>query len=51
MKKIKKIIEEIFDDLSDRSGFDNQLSQTDKDVKEEMKDKWESIIKSILEIE
>ena len=40
----RKIVDEIVDDLSDRSGLGNKWDQIDEDVKNEIIDTWADIV-------
>ena len=47
-EEIKKVVEEIVSDLSDRKGIGDEWGQIDSDIQEEIKEKWFNIIKRIL---
>ena len=41
----------IMEDISDRRGLENEIDQIDKEILEEMKEKWSIIIKNALDYE
>lgn len=47
--KIKFIVDEIIEDILNRSGLGDEWEQIDKDIQEEIKEKWCKIINETLE--
>lgn len=45
-KQIKKAVNKIIEDLSDRRDFDNIWNGTDPDIQQEIKDAWFEILKA-----
>jgi len=50
-KVSKKIVHDLIDDLSDRSGIGNEWDEMDEETQEELIKKWESIVKRYIPIE
>jgi len=46
----KKIIGEIIEDISDRSGLSNVWDDMDEDTEEEIKKTWQNIVKRYLPV-
>lgn len=42
------IVDDIIKDLSDRKGLDNEWSQIDLDIKEEIRKTWIEIVNEVL---
>lgn len=41
----KSVVEKILDDLTDRRGLRHEWERLDDDVKDEIRQKWEEIVK------
>ena len=45
----KKIVKGILEDISDRAGLGDELSNVDSDIKKEIREAWEAIILNALD--
>lgn len=50
-EKLNQIVDEIVDDISDRSGIGDEWGMIDNDIQDEIKETWKNIIRNKLKKE